>query len=475
MRDCLKKFIFFYGCLLSIGKQLHASNINSSDSLYKPIAFPEAEGFGKYASGGRGGLVVFVTNLLDDGEGSLRKAASLKQPAIIIFKISGTIHLLSPLYISSNKTIAGQTAPGDGICIADYPVVLNGDNIIIRYTRFRLGDRYQNSGKVAGSGNHDALSSSKRKNIIIDHCSFSWSTDECLSVYGGDSTTLQWNIIAEPLNYSYHFEEGDKDFQQHGYGGIWGGKHLTAHHNLFAHCNSRNPRFNGVRTSNDEELVDFTNNVIYNWGSNNVYGGEGGNYNIVNNYYKYGPSTKNSVQFRVVNPTKTDHIPYGKWYVNGNYVDGAPTVTQNNWLGIHMGNNGTEADKIKAVATQAFEVIFTKLETAESAYENVLRTAGASLKRDDVDKKIIKQVNWRTGNLIDVQGGFKHGTPYEVSKTAWPILKQENPLEDTDFDGMPNLWELKNGLNPNNPNDASFNTLHKYYTNIEVYINQLIK
>ena len=236
------------------------------------IAFPGAEGFGKYSTGGRHGNIFIVSNLNDDGEGSLRQAATSKIPRIIVFAISGTIHLNSPLRIAGDVTIAGQTAPGDGICIADQPVSLGGDNIIIRYLRFRLGDKFQRQlGMKPGSGHDDALGGNKRKHIIIDHCSISWSTDECFSIYGGDSTTLQWNIISEPLNYSYHFEEGDKDYERHGYGGIWGGAHLSAHHNLFAHCNSRNPRFNGTRLGSSQELVDYRNNVIYNWGGNNAF------------------------------------------------------------------------------------------------------------------------------------------------------------------------------------------------------------
>jgi len=212
----------------------------------RPIAFPGAEGFGKYTTGGRGGKVYVVTNLNDDGPGSLRDGVSKNVPTIVVFAVSGTIHLESPLFIKGNTTIAGQTAPGDGICIADHPVQLSGDNIIVRYLRFRMGDRYQNKGKVPGAGHDDAFSGMKRKHIIIDHCTMSWSTDETFSVYAGDSTTLQWNLMAEPLNYSYHFEKGDTDFENHGFGGIWGGRHLSAHHNLFAHCVSRTPRFNGT-------------------------------------------------------------------------------------------------------------------------------------------------------------------------------------------------------------------------------------
>src|SRR5690606_1999434 len=197
-----------------------------------------------------------------------------------------------------------------------------------------------------------------RKNIIIDHCSMSWSTDEVCSVYKGDSTTLQWNIISEPLNYSYHFETGDKDFEHHGYGGIWGGRRFSAHHNLFAHCNSRTPRFNGARLGAKDELVDFRYNVIYNWGKNSIYGGEGGRYNIVNNYFKYGPDTKSSVKYRIVNPStpQQKHLSLGAFYVNGNIVDEAPQVSKNNWLGIHMDKAANQNDKRRAVVGQPFQV-----------------------------------------------------------------------------------------------------------------------
>src|SRR6187549_1104646 len=294
-------------------------NATSNDET-TPIAFPGAEGYGKYATGGRGGKTFMVSNLNDKGPGSFREAAEAKEKKIIVFAVSGTIHLETKLSIKGDVTIAGQTAPGDGICLADNSVSLGGDNIIIRYIRFRMGDKYQKGGMVDGNGGDDAFGGTERKNIIIDHCSMSWSTDEVFSVYAGDSTTLQWNIISEPLNYSYHFETGDKDYEHHGYGGIWGGRHLSAHHNLFAHCGNRTPRFDGIRNS-PVENVDYRNNVIYNWGSNNVYAGEGGNYNIVNNYYKYGPVTSKWVKARIVNPYKKDStIPFGKFFVEGNFV-----------------------------------------------------------------------------------------------------------------------------------------------------------
>ena len=193
----LVSFVGFTSC-----KSQQAVSINNSE---RPIAFPGAEGFGKYATGGRGGKVFIVSNLNDDGPGSLRQAVENKTPSIVVFAVSGTIHLNSKLNIGSNKTIAGQTAPGDGICIADHPVSIGGNNIIIRYLRFRMGDKNQRREMVNGSGSDDALSGTRRSNIIIDHCSMSWSTDEVFSVYAGDSSTFQWNIISEPLNYSYHF------------------------------------------------------------------------------------------------------------------------------------------------------------------------------------------------------------------------------------------------------------------------------
>lgn len=470
----MKKFltIVITSCLVSCHAQKQTTGSNEA-----AIAFPGAEGFGKYTTGGRGGQVYIVKNLNDDGDGSFRKAVSSKGPRIVVFAVSGTIHLLSPLSIKGDITIAGQSAPGDGICIADQPVSLGGDNIIVRYLRFRMGDRYQNKGKVNGSGHDDAFGGVRRKHIIIDHCSISWSTDECFSVYGGDSTTLQWNLIAEPLNYSYHFETGDTDFEKHGFGGIWGGSHLSAHHNLFAHCVNRNPRFNGTRLGASQEFVDYRNNVIYNWGGNNVYGGEAGQYNIVNNYYKYGPSTLRNVRFRIVNPSRQENPPigFGKYFVSGNYVDEAPDVTANNWLGIYMGNGGTDADKKTAVVAEPFPTDDISPQTAVNAYESVLQKVGCSHSRDTLDERVVNNVRNRTGGIIDVQGGFPHGTPYEQTTGAWPALRSLTPAADTDQDGMPDEWEKKRGLNTGDANDASAYTLDKKYTNIEVYLNSLLK
>ncbi|HEV8273255.1 MAG TPA: pectate lyase [Chitinophagaceae bacterium] len=439
-----------------------------------PIAFPGAEGYGKYATGGRGGKVIIVSNLNDKGPGSFRDAAEAKEKRIIVFAVSGTIHLETKLSIRSDVTIAGQSAPGDGICLADNSVSLGGDNIIVRYIRFRMGDKYQKGGMVDGNGGDDAFGGTRRKNIIIDHCSMSWSTDEVFSVYAGDSTTLQWNLISEPLNYSYHFETGDKDYEHHGFGAIWGGLHLTAHHNLFAHCNNRNPRFNGIRHTSTE-FVDYRNNVIYDWGSNTIYAGEGGDYNIINNYFKYGPNTSKTVRSRIVNPGKNETIGFGKWYVNGNYIDEANDVSKNNWLGIHMGNGGTEDDKKNTVIDKPHDAWPIPTQTAEDAYESVLKFVGASFKRDTLDERIINDVKNRTGKFIDVQGGFPHGTEYEITVNAWPSLRSMPALADNDKDGIPDDWEKKNGLNPADASDASKTSSHSFYTNIELYFNSIVK
>ena len=437
------------------------------------VAFPGAEGFGKFTTGGRGGKVYIVTNLNDNGPGSFREAAEAKENRIIVFAVSGTIHLETKLGIKGNVTIAGQSAPGDGICLADQSVGLGGDNIIVRYMRFRMGDKYQKGGMVDGNGGDDAFGGTHRRNIIIDHCSMSWSTDEVCSVYAGDSTTLQWNLIAEPLNYSYHFETGDKDYEHHGYGGIWGGKHLTAHHNLFASCNSRNPRFDGIRNSATEN-VDFINNVLYNWGHNSVYAGEGGNYNLINNYYRPGPSTNENVRSRIVNPyNKPPKIDFGHFYLSGNYVEGSKEVTANNWRGMTL-EKGTEEDVEKARSKFPVFDQSMKPETAESAYYAVLGFAGASFKRDTMDERIIEGIKNKTGGFVDVQGDFPHGTEYEKTVNAWPALRSRTAPVDTDKDGMPDNWEKQKGLNPADASDASKNTLNKHYTNIEVYLNGLL-
>jgi pectate lyase len=432
-----------------------------------PVAFPGAEGFGKYTTGGRGGRVYIVNNLNDQGDGSFRDAVQAKGKRTILFAVSGTIHLETPLVINGQVTIAGQSAPGDGICIADQPVKISGDQVIIRYLRFRMGDKYQSQkGMVDGSGSDDALSANKCNNLIIDHCSFSWSTDEVLSVYGGDSTTLQWNIIAEPLNYSYHFETGDKDWENHGFGGIWGGRHLTAHHNIFAHCVNRNPRFNGARLGAQEELVDFRNNIIYNWQNKAVYGGENGRYNFVANYFKPGPSTKPSAVSNILDPSKTETLDYGRFFVQQNELDGFPEgVADNSRIVTRLQN---------VYVPHAYPAETLPQSTAYQAYLDALEVAGASLRRDTLDARIVKDIYLGTGRIIDVQGGFAHGMPYALTKQAWPVLQSGIAEADTDRDGMPDAWEIQQKLDPANPNDNIKYTLSAVFTNLEVYLNSVL-
>jgi hypothetical protein len=453
------------------------------------LAYPGAEGAGRFTSGGRGTAavpttVLEVTNLRDDNlPGSLRYAVQLsekKAPArTIVFRVAGTIHLLAPLsFNKANTTIAGQTAPGGGICLADYPVTVHANNVLVRFLRFRLGDKNQNQGFKDGAGGDDAFGGNRNHRLVIDHCSMSWSTDEAFSVYEGDSTTLSWNLIGPPLNYSYHFEEGDKDYEHHGYGGIWGGQHASMHHNLFVHCNSRTPRFNGSRYTHPAgfENCDFRNNVIYDWGENNVYAGEGGNYNIVNNYYKPGPSTKPAVRARLLNPYKltkgNNPLPYGKFYLSGNYQEASAEVTAHNWRGVDM-NDGTRADTVLSKVTMPFDLGPVTTQTAAQAYDLVLASAGASRPlRDTLDQRMVREVRTRTGRIIDVQGGYPHGTPYSVSQHAWPVLKAGPTPPDTDHDGLPDAWEIAHKLNPKDAADRA-KTGPGGYPMLEVYLNEL--
>ena len=247
----------------------------------KTPAFPGAEGFGRYTTGGRGGKVYHVTNLNSAGNGSLRWALSQPGPRTIVFDVSGTIHLTEGLRIPENTTVAGQTAPGDGICVADYPVSLSS-NTIVRYMRFRLGNTYVTK---KGADGWDGLGAMDSENIIVDHCSVSWSIDECCSLLGNHNTTLQWSIVAQSLVDAGHSKGS------HGYGGNWGGSGASFHHNLVAHHGSRTPRLGPRPTTQLDERMDMRNNVIYNFGGNGCYGGEGMTVNIVNNYYKPGPGS----------------------------------------------------------------------------------------------------------------------------------------------------------------------------------------
>ena len=460
------------------------------------LAFPGAEGAGRFVTGGRGRAatpttVFEVTSLADTNTpGTLRYALSQSASAApfrtVVFRVCGTIRLTARLNIPANTTIAGQTAPGDGICLADRQVTVNGNNVIVRFVRFRTGDRYPQQtgiGMANGNGDEDALSSTERKNIVIDHCTMSWSMDEAFTFYGAtnDSMTLQWNMISEPLNYSYHFETGDTDYERHGYGGIWGGRRASFHHNLFAHCVSRTPRWNGTRygAAIGSENCDFRNNVIYNWGMGaNAYGGEGGNYNMVNNYYKYGPSTGTSTTnrsrvFGAYKQTTAPVLPYPQLYITGNYVDGNPAVTAANWKGVSM-NGGSAGDTVLSKVATPFNVAPLNTQTAQAAYASVLQGVGCVLPvRDALDQRIIQDVQNRTGAIIDVQGGFPAKTPYSTSQVAWPTLSCGPAPADTDHDGMTDAYETANGLNPNSAADRQTLAANGY-TNLENYLNGLV-
>ncbi len=414
-------------------------------------AFPGAEGAGMYTSGGRGGKVIYVSNLEDHGPGSLRSAIDEKGARTIVFRLSGTIRLESPLVIKNGDlTIAGQTAPGDGICLRDYPLTFEDGNVIIRYLRFRLGDMAHQP--------FDAINCKNVEQVIIDHCSMSWSVDETASFYDNRNFTLQWCMITESLNNSVHYKG------KHGYGGIWGGMNATFHHNLLAHHTSRNPRFQGSRYHKmpDEEKAEFVNNIIYNWGFKAAYGGEEGQYNLVSNYFKPGPATKDSQKDLILEPFR----PLGHFYLSGNIVEGSEAVTSDNQLGVELSLAGKDsALLIGPVAISPS----CHAEEALLAYGHVLASAGASLHRDSVDERIIREVRSGTAGM-----GNKGIIDSQVQAGGWPELHSLPAPADTDRDGMPDSWEQEKGLNEKSADDRNGNELDPYYTNLEIYLNEII-
>jgi hypothetical protein len=456
-------FILFFVLMVVMSAKLSAQQ----------PAFPGAEGGGMYTTGGRGGNVYFVTSLADTNtgnsttrEGTLRWCLAQTGPRTIVFRVAGIIRLTAQLNIPANTTIAGQTAPGTGICIADNTTQLQGNNIIIRYIRFRMGDLTNIEG--------DALWGRNRSNVIIDHCSMSWSTDECSSFYDNTNFTLQWCVLSESLRNSVHGKGG------HGYGGIWGGKTASFHHNLLAHHDSRNPRMCGSRYSNrpDLELVDFRNNVIYNWGSNSGYAGEGGSYNFVNNYYK--PSTYSGNPTRIFEPyadnggNSQPAGVWGKFYVSGNYMWGSTTVTNDNWAGIHPNPSSKAKSELKSDVE--FTVPFVTTHSAEEAYNLVLLSGGASFRRDATDTRVMNEVANRLaplrasngttkGGLIDTQSDVGSWDTYTYDVSEVPV--------DTDRDGMPDAWETAKGLNSNDASDRN-TVAPSGYTYLEEYINGIL-
>lgn len=465
----MKTYIILVGLLIF---SLASGSVFAQEKL---LAFPTAEGYGKYTVGGRGGEVYEVTNLNDSGEGSLRAAVDAKGPRTVVFRVSGVIDLQSPLKIRNPYiTIAGQTAPGDGICIKRYPLNINADEVIIRYIRVRLGDE--------SGGEADAVMCRYRKNVILDHVSVSWSVDETMSIYHCENVTVQWCMITESLYQSNHAKGN------HGFGGIWGSNYSTYHHNLIAHHSSRNPRW-----ASGSGLNDYRNNVLYNWGYNSSYGGEKqqkGNpefnsitVNFVGNYYKPGPATQSGkISYRILNPSYRNETDYGKWYVAGNVIEGYPEVSADNWNGgVQIAGDKHMLSAMKMAAP--WNAMKINEQTPLEAYKVVLANAGCVLPvRDAVDKRIIDEV--RNGNAT-----YEGETYKKKSKVAdksricgiidsqkdvggWPELKSLPAPTDSDHDGMPDEWEEKNGLNPNDATDRN-QKASDGYTYLENYLNSL--
>ena len=464
-------------------------------------AFPGAYGAGRFTTGGAGGKVYVVTSLADTNEkGTLRYGISQSGARTIVFAVSGLIDLNSPLKIvNGDLTIAGQTAPGDGICLKGYPVSVQADNVIIRFMRFRMGsDNFTTEGE-ADSG--DALWGKQHKNIIIDHCSMSWCTDECASFYDNSNFTMQWCIISESLNRSVHTKGN------HGYGGIWGGSPATFHHNLLAHHSSRTPRLCGSRYTGKpgNEKVDLRNNVFYNWGpTNGGYAGEGGSYNFVNNYYKPGPATTARVkelkffrQSSAREPNKAPLRAVSKWYFHGNVMEGNSQLTSDNWEGVYTdGNYPYSIDEMKASSfiipsgKENYEqywfdwesyTLSDQYESAEKAYQSVLadKSGAGAFPRDKVDARIVKEVKSGLCTYTgagDANSGAIPGiinSPDEAEGLDGLTYKTSGTITDADQDGMDDAWEKKVGLDPANPEDRN-RTTEVGYTALEVYLNSLV-
>lgn len=517
--------------LLSVSAILLGFGLSATDLT---PAFPGAEGHGRYTTGGRGGEIRHVTNLNDSGPGSLRQALSDTTKKIIVFDVSGYIDLRSDLKVTSNTTIAGQTAPEGGITLR-YRTLYFGDcdNVIVRFIRSR-----RSQVKDVNDG-ADATWGRKRKNIIIDHCSFSWSIDEVASFYDNRNFTLQWSTVAEGLANPGHSKGA------HSYGGIWGGKNASFHHNFVAHIQNRAPRFNGARyawegydkeaysSTVDAERVDFRNCLMYNWGNGNgCYGGPGGGYiNMVNNYYKAGPGTKNKTRVTQVSVASDGNAEgsslkgyASRYYIKGNYVTAASNPQDYDWSGVIYDSGLVSKDGERYIKDAAHlygenvdytningvDCVSLKLDSAIDAgevtthsatgvYDKILDYCGASLYRDDTDVRYMEEARTGTttykGNVAYVDANGKSyptsGTSGildfinnpakdEVAGTAsFPVLPSVSRPEgyDSDNDGMPDEWELAYGLNPNDASDAKSFTLDPrgWYSNIEVYLNSLVE
>lgn len=410
-------------------------------------AFAGAEGYGAFTPGGRGGKVLFVTNLgdCDPGKdkaipGSLRAAIEAKGPRIVVFRVAGTIALKAKLAVREPYlTLAGQSAPGNGVCVKDHMAHVVTHDVIVRHLRFRPGDEMKKS--------LDALWLTNAENVIVDHCSTSWGNDEVLSVTrDSKNVTVQWCIIAEALHNSHH-EKG-----RHGFGSIIAGYDggITFHHNLYAHNSSRNPRPGGY-PDKPGPIVDLRNNVIYNWGHAAGYNGENRvRINYVGNYLKPGPST-----------TRPKHAfsiggPATRMHAAGNFLIGHDDANKDNWQMIRIRD---EANKV----AKPFGTPAVTTHSHKQAYKLVLAGAGATRpERDAADARLVREVTKGKGKLID--------SPKDVG--GWPVLRSlVDPPADTDADGMPDDWETRHGLNPKDPADGNKDADGDGYTNIEEWLN----
>ena len=451
-------------------------------------AFPGAEGGGMYVSGGRGGKVYHVTSLGDSAseQGTLRYGIEKgDRPLTIVFDVAGVIALGKQLNITrGDLTIAGQTAPGEGICLKNYTFRVSADNVIVRFIRCRMGDEKKTEDDAMQVMSKDKI----YDGIIIDHCSVSWSTDECASFYGMKNFTFSWNIVSESLRNSVHGKGS------HGYGGIWGGANATYSHNLLAHHDSRNPRLDHDYVSAQKGPVSLVNNVIYNWSGNSTYGGESASadgsyrvYNIVNNYYKPGPAT-NSKKIWFLDPTTSCSncsasgyaVVPGHFYMDGNYMDGKSDLTADNWTGTTAGSSVIA--KIKSADPFPFAELPASLylHSAQKAFDAVVAGAGASFSRDAIDTRIAGEAkagnytytgsNGSKNGLIDTQGDVGGWPEYSFDAN-------DERLKDADSDGMPNWFEEQFGLQKSNASDAQQFSLdpQKRYTNLEMYLHYLVK
>ena len=456
----------------------------------RTIAFPTAEGYGRFARGGRGGRVIEVTSLADydltKGEavilGSFRAAVESDGPRTIVFRVSGLIHLKRPCAVSKPYcTIAGQTAPGDGICLADFGAGAYGaHDVIIRYMRFRVGDAAQKAMDGAGLGSCD--------NCIMDHCSISWSSDEGTSSRGAKNITFQRSLVAEALHHGPHYRASDRTkLETHAFAASISGNIGSYHHNLLAHCTDRNWSLAGGLTQGGKYAgyLDIRNNVVYNWTARTTDGGVKA-LNYVNNYYKPhapNPFVKWLLKLDPINPAWGTE----SYYMTGNVLEGFVDET-NNWSAFQ---NGPAVEKQVRVDSELFPS-FVKTHTAREAFTNVLADVGANFPKSDViDRHLIEEARDGTTHYIGTRGptyGDRPGPNFAGiidtqtdDKSAagspnfpWPEYKTYDVPSDSDHDGMPDDWEKAHGLNPNDAGDGNKDLNGDGYTNLEKYLNSLV-